>query len=270
MKINKDTKLCISISQYPSNFGTTIHNAAFKSLKLNYIYKACEVSPGKLPDAMAGIIALKIRGCAVSMPFKEEAIRYCDQVEKKAKEIGAINTIVNDNGKLRGFNTDYYGVLKSLEGLSIKDKNVVLIGAGGVARAIICALKQLRVKQITIYNRTFKKSQALASKYGCKVERWEKRDSLKGDIFINATPIGMKPNENSLPISEGLIKEYKIVVDLVLNPPESLIIKKARKLKKTTVAGYQISLYQAAKQFELYTGVKAPITVMQKALLSLF
>lgn len=267
--INKDTKLCISIAQYPSSIGTIMHNASFKFLKLNYIYKACQVNPDKLHDAILGIVALKIRGCGISMPFKEEALNYCNSLDNQAKRIGAINTIINNNGQLRGYNTDYYGVLKSLQNLQMKRSTVVLLGAGGVARAIICALRKLNIKQITICNRTEKNALALSSKHNLKVSKWQERHLLKADILINATPIGMRPNENLLPINESSINNYKMIVDLVINPLESLLIKKAKVFKKNIIPGYQICLYQAAKQFELYTGMKTPIHIMQNALIKL-
>lgn len=267
--INKDTKLCISIAEYPSNVGTTLFNSAFKALKINYIYKSCQVDPGKLKAAINGIRALNIRGCGVTMPFKKEATKYCDYIDKLAQDIGVINTIINTDGRLKGFNTDYYGVMKSLENLSIKGKEVTIAGAGGIARAIICALKKLKVKQITVCNRTFKKAVELASAYSCEVAKWDKRHMLKADIFINATSIGMKPNVNGLPIDENSIKNYQIIVDLVNNPIETLLIKKAKEINRIVIPGYQISLYQAAKQFELYTGLKPPIDIMRKALFKL-
>ena len=151
MVINKDTQLCVSIAERPGNFGTVIHNAAFKYCKLNFIYKAFSVT--NLENAIRGIKGFNIRGCGVSMPFKEAVIPFLDWIDPTALKIGAINTIVNDNDQLKGYNTDVYGVTTSIENLNLNSNTTVLIkGAGGIAKAIIFALKNNGLQNIYISN----------------------------------------------------------------------------------------------------------------------
>ena len=158
--INKDTNLCISISSKPSNFGTTVHNAAYKELGLNYIYKAFGTK--NLKGVIEGVRSLGIRGCSVSMPFKEDIIPYLDELDPLAESIGAVNTVLNTNGILKGFNTDVIAAIKSLEAIGLnKEDRVLLIGAGGVAKAILGALKMNGANDINITNRTDKRLEKL-------------------------------------------------------------------------------------------------------------
>jgi len=261
--------LCISVAEKPGKFGITVHNAGYRALGLNFLYKTFAINDIK--GAIIGVRSLGIRGCSVSMPFKEKVIPFLDRLDPLAKKIGAVNTIVNDNGQLIGYNTDVIAVEKSLKPLQIKnDKDIIIFGAGGVSRAILVALKNLKLKNITVANRTTRKGERLAKEFNVNFIQWSKRESVKADVIINATSIGMIPNIFSSPISNNKIKNSQIVMDVVATPPKTKLIKIANKQGKITVDGLKLSLYQAFTQFKLYTGRNPPIQVMQKAATTLY
>lgn len=260
--------LCFSIAQHPSKFGTAIMNAAFESEGMNWLYLARAVEPGMLKAAIEGLKVFKIRGCGVSMPFKTEAIQYLDEIDPTSSKIGAINTIVQDDGILRGYNTDYFGVVEVLKETPLTDKSIVLLGAGGMAQAVLGALTEKGATKITICNRSLSKASEVASKWQCTVTPWESRNSLSADILINATSIGMY-NNPGIPLEEQALGNFQMVVDVIVDPMESELIRLAKQRSLPTIAGFRISLYRAAKQFELYTGRQAPLEVMEKAMLNL-
>ena len=261
--------LCISVAEKPGKFGITVHNAGYRALGLNFLYKTFAINDIK--GAIIGVRSLGIRGCSVSMPFKEKVIPFLDRLDPLAKKIGAVNTIVNDNGQLIGYNTDVIAVEKSLKPLQIKnDKDIIIFGAGGVSRAILVALKNLKLKNITVANRTTRKGERLAKEFNVNFIQWSKRENVKADVIINATSIGMIPNIFSSPISNNKIKNSQIVMDVVATPPKTKLIKIANKQGKITVDGLKLSLYQAFTQFKLYTGRNPPIQVMQKAATTLY
>ena len=261
--------LCISVAEKPGKFGITVHNAGYRALGLNFMYKTFAINDIK--GVIIGVRSLGIRGCSVSMPFKEKVIPFLDRLDPLAKKIGAVNTIVNDNGKLIGYNTDVIAVEKSLKPLQIKnDNDIIIFGAGGVSRAILVALKNLKLKNITVANRTTRKGERLAKEFNVNFIQWSKRESVKADVIINATSIGMIPNIFSSPISNNKIKNSQIVMDVVATPPKTKLIKIANKQGKITVDGLKLSLYQAFTQFKLYTGRNPPIQVMQKAARTLY
>lgn len=268
VEIDKETVLCISMSVRPGSFGTTVHNEAFKACGLNFVYKSFGVSD--IAGAIAGIRALGIMGSAVSMPFKETAIQYLDELDDTAREIGAVNTIVNKDGTLIGYNTDAYGARKALEGIpEITSRKVLLLGAGGAAKAVVHALRQLGVKGVIIANRTFDKARALAENTGYDCAEWGDRSKMVPDVIVNTTSVGMHPDVDQCPIGESAIGGCSAVMDIVINPMETLLLKTAKRLGKQTIPGYVMCLNQAAMQFELYTQHSAPLDVMQKTVLSL-
>jgi len=266
-RINKETNVCISISERPSNFGATLFNAAFEAQNDNYIYAPRRVSPDKesLRNAIDGIRALGIRGCGISMPFKTWAI---DMVEpdSHARLIGSINTIVNEDGRLIGYNTDYFAAVTVLsEFLKNINLKITMLGSGGVAMAICAALHTLDAKQVTIVSRNEDTGRKLAEKWHF-AQASKQRKSLEGDVFINATPIGMAPKAETSPLSDQEIRQFDLIVDVVVNPLETKLAKQAQALGKHFIPGSQLSLLQATRQYELYTGRKAPLEIMKKAL----
>lgn len=271
MAISKDTQLCISVAQRPSNFGTALFNAGFRKLNINYVYKAFNLRPGDLPMALAGVRALRIRGCGVSMPFKTETVNYMDSLDSLAEKIGAVNTVVNTAGRLRGYNTDCWGarqVLKKIKGL--ENKKVVMLGAGGVAQAIACALVTLGASDVTVVNREAPAGKSLVRKWGFSgYLPWRKRNGVAGDVLINATPVGMAPHSQHCPVSEDVVDRFSVIMDVVINPLETRLMKLARRRGRRVVPGYEMSLWQAARQFELYTGRAAPVKVMREQILNM-
>ena len=265
---NKDTVVCISIASRPSNFGCTLHNAGYRALNLNFIYKSFGITDQKaLIDAVR---VMGIRGCSVSMPFKQSIIKELDRLDATAKEIGAVNTIVNDSGILTGYNTDAFGAEMALRNIGfVPDERVLLIGAGGVARAIVYALNRLNAVNITICNRNAEKLDELDSERRFSRIDWSERNGFKADLLINATPIGMAPETNRMPISKESINNFMSYFDVVVSPPKTKLIASAVSLNMNVIHGYQMSFYQAVKQFELYTDHKAPQDVLQKAMLGL-
>ncbi len=251
-QINKDTQLCMSLSGRPGNFGTRFHNFLYGKLDLNFIYKA--FTTNNLEGAVKGIRALGIRGCAISMPFKEAVIDFLDCIDPTAKRIAAVNTIVNDGGRLTGYNTDYIAIRELLQQNRIPNTlSVVVLGSGGIAKAIVCALRELTFKDCIVVARNTKTGPALAGMYGY---RWQQAfGSATFDVLINATPIGMKPNIEEMPFPQPLIKKAKFVFDAVADPFETQIIKVSRSFDKEVISGFTITVIQAREQFRLYTGV---------------
>lgn len=266
-KITKDTRLCVSVAKKPGNFGTILFNKAFKKLNIDFVYKALKVKPGDLEKAIEGVRALGIRGCGVSMPYKEKAASLVDSLDPLAEKVGVINTIVNNNGKLKGYNTDAYGAFMVLKVVpNIANLKVVMFGSGGVASAIAGVLNQLKVKDVTVVGREASQAKQLAAKWKYKTEKWQRRYALKGDLFINATPIGMAPKSDATPLPGKYIDNYKIIMDVVTNPLETVLMREAKSQKKRVIIGWKMSLQQGVKQFEIYTGKKAPVELMRKSI----
>lgn len=263
--INKDTQLCISIAARPSNFGTTLHNMGYEALSLDYIYKA--ISVNDLAGALSGVRALGIRGCSVSMPFKEAVMPYLDRLDDSAQSTGAVNSIVNDGTRLTGYNTDLIGARLALTTLRPNpDERVLVLGAGGVARSILVALHQLGFARVMVASRDTSKIAALSELIPCNSLPWEAREQQSVQILINATPIGMAPSEEQMPVTADFVCGVRAVMDVVVTPMETRLISSARNFGKDVVPGYLMSLEQAAAQFKLYTGLEAPRAVFEKGI----
>ncbi len=214
-----------------------------------------------------GVRALNIRGCSVSMPFKEAAIPLVDHLDETAHLIGAINTIVNDAGRLRGYNTDAVGARKALESMrAVPGETVLLLGAGGVARAIMFALRQMGFSQVHVASRDTKKIQFLDAILPCVAIPWEERHTIKANLLINATSVGMSPDAGQTPVDAEFLCHFRAVMDVVVSPMETTLIRTARALGKDVAPGYFMSLEQAVAQFKLYTGEAAPRDVMEQSL----
>jgi shikimate dehydrogenase len=202
------------------------------------------------------------------MPHKTKAIKYIDKIDPLAEEIGAVNTIVNDDGVLIGFNTDCGGALKALEEVTtLGGKKAVLIGSGGAASAIAVGLKANGV-ELVILNRTEDKARKLAKKVNAEGFGGLKKLSeiSSADILINATSVGMSPRANESLIPKDLLHDRLTVFDTVYNPRETKLLAEARERGCAVVYGYKMLLYQAAMQFELFTGHQAPLAAMGSAL----
>jgi shikimate dehydrogenase len=265
--IDASTKICCLIGDpVEHSLSPLIHNAGYQSLGINYVYVPFPFKDIK--QAIEGIRSLGIRGASITLPHKTTAIKYLDQVDPLAEEIGAVNTIVNSNGMLTGYNTDSDGALQAMEEVTtLVGKKAVLIGSGGAASAIAVGLKKNRV-ELVVSNRTEDKARKLAKKVNAEdsgsLERLVEISSA--DILINATSVGMWPKANESIIPKDLLHNRLTVFDVVYNPKETRLLIEARERGCAVVYGYKMLLYQAARQFELFTGLKAPLTVMELAL----
>lgn len=266
MKIDAKTKL-LGIIGYPIGHSLSpfLHTMIAKKYELNYIYLAFEVKPSMLKNIKEAILTLGICGLNVTIPYKEKIILYLDNIEKLAKHIGAVNTIVNKNGQLIGYNTDIYGFVKSLEDIVVENENAFVIGCGGVSRAIICGLDELGVNKVYIYDIDNKKMEFLKDKFGKYVVPIREQEIEKivkdSKIIINATPLGMKEGDPS-PIDLGLITNQHIVYDVIYNR-ETELIKHAKKIGcRYVIDGKSMFVYQAANSFFLWTGVKPDVKFM--------
>jgi len=259
------TTLCISLAERPSRFGITVHNAGYRALGLDFLYKA--IRPYDLGAAIDGIRGFGIRGCGVSMPYKIDVLSLVDEVEAEAAAVGAINTIVNDDGRLKGFNTDVSGARRVLSDIKLNSNDkVLLLGAGGVARAMLHALASFPVADITVAARREEAVANLRTFGPLSWIPWEQRDSLESTVLINATPIGMAPEIDRLPVALSTIARNRAIFDVVANPPVSRLISEAQNIRgKIAITGMTMALYQAADQFRLYTGCEPPMDAMRAA-----
>jgi shikimate dehydrogenase len=254
--LNKDMQLCISISARPSNIGTRFHNFLYDELGLNFVYKAFAVDD--VEGAVRGIRALKIRGAAVSMPHKDAVIPFMDELDVSASAIDAVNTIVNTDGYLKAYNTDYQAVVDALAHHRVdKTYSVVVRGSGGMAKAVIAAFRESGFTNLTVLSRNEVTGNALADKYGFT---WLPESELENlpafDVLVNVTPIGMSGgNEGQLSFPERLVKSSHVVFDVIAMPVETPLYELGLKYQKLVITGMEIMASQAAIQFELYTGI---------------
>jgi len=245
-----------------------IHNRAFKQLDWNAVYLAFEVRD--LEEAMKGIRGLGMRGVSVTIPFKTEVVPLLDKVEGLARKIGAVNTIVNRRGKLIGYNTDCDGALEALEEtMSLRGKKIVLIGAGGAARAIGFGLKE-RDCYLIVVNRS-KKGERLSKELKCEYLPLSsfvrtKAGELEVDVIINATSLGMFPRDGETPVPKGLLKKGMTVMDIVYQPLRTRFLQEAKQRGCVTLNGLEMLVRQAAAQFEIWTGRNLEIGQIKKAL----
>ncbi|OOF67920.1 shikimate 5-dehydrogenase [Rodentibacter caecimuris] len=251
--INKDTQLCMSLAGRPGNFGTVFHNYLYKKLGLNFIYKAFTTLD--IEHAVKGIRALGVRGCAVSMPFKESCIPFIDELSASAQAIESVNTIVNDNGHLKAYNTDYIAIAKLIEKYQLDNTfSVIVQGSGGMAKAVVAAFKNAGFSRVKVFARNQKTAKYLTALYG--YEYIDSLQNLYADILINVTPIGMAGGVESdlLAFPQTLVEQCQIVFDVVALPVKTPLINYAQSIGKQTISGAEVIVLQAVEQFELYTG----------------
>ena len=251
-----------------------IHNAAFRHSKLDHTYIAYKIPAGELAAGIEALKAIKIAGFNVTIPHKIEMMKFLDEMDTTCKVIGAVNTVLNENGKLKGYNTDMIGFLDPIKkkNFTIKNSQVLLLGAGGAARAIITAMIKEKASKISIVNRTQENANKLADfakKIGGNVDTISMQEANKlitdYKFIINSTSIGMR-NEHS-PISTENIGKNSIVYDIVYQPINTDLIKKSKENGATIIYGYEMLLSQAACSFEIWHKMEAPYDIMKKALL---
>ncbi len=256
--------LCGSISHHPGPLGSLLHRAGYAALGIPFTYVPFRVTD--LAAAIGGMRALGIRGFGVSMPFKREVMQHLDAIDPLAQRIGAVNTIVNEAGRLTGYNADAEGAAAALtEVTAVAGKRVVLIGAGGGARAIAHALAQ-RGAHLHIVNRHHEAAEQLAAAVsGTAGELGDLHTLDRFDILIHATPLGMADQPGMI-VAEADIPPQLVVMDIVYKPVRTALIAAATRRGARTVHGGRMLLHQAFRQFELYTGQPAPREAMTQAL----
>jgi shikimate dehydrogenase len=256
--INAETQLYGIIGNpVRKSLSPVIHNGAFRRMGINAAYLAFEVED--LKEVLYGIKGLGIQGVSVTLPFKTRVLPFLDDLDALAEKIGAVNTIVNRRGQLIGHNTDHWGALKALEEkVDLKGRKVILLGAGGAARAIAYGLKE-RECQVTILNRTPQKAATLALELGylhspLSVLLDMKGKRLDADIVINATSVGMIPREAESPFPKRFLRKGMIVMDIVYRPLRTRFLQEAEDQGCETIDGLQMLAYQGAAQLEIWTG----------------
>jgi len=254
-----------------------MHNAAFKELQLDCVYVPFLVEESGLTNAIEGIRAMNIKGLNVTMPHKLAVIPLLDILDPLAEKIGAVNTVVNNSGILTGYNTDADGFIKALLDNCIytRGQRVVVIGAGGVSRAICFALAEHKY-EVCIVNRTYKKALGLANEvshmFNKDVKAYEMNEQnlksiLSGaDILVNATSIGMDSTIGKTPVASTLLSPELVVFDTIYCPIETKLLKSAKNIGAKVIGGLDMLLWQGAIAFKLWTGLEAPFEIMKKEL----
>lgn len=254
-RLSKDTRLCISLAERPSNIGTRFHNYLYEVLGLDYVYKAFTTTD--ITAAIGGVRALGIRGCSVSMPFKREVLALVDHVEPSAAAIAAVNTVVNDDGVLTASNTDYIAVRHLIAERQVDPGLPVLIhGSGGMASAVATALRDNGFEEGTVVARNTATGAELATRLGY---RWRaEAGATRAPVLVNVTPIGMAgaAEVDDLAFAPDVIAAAEFVIDAVAVPAETPLIRAARAAGTPVITGAEIIAAQAAEQFERYTGVR--------------
>jgi shikimate dehydrogenase len=253
--ITRDTRLCISLSGRPSNLGTRFHNFLYAELGLNYVYKAFTTKD--IAAAVGGIRALGIRGAGISMPFKAAVIPLIDELDQSASVIESVNTIVNMDGQLHGYNTDYSAVATLLDDRAVPHgARVAVVGSGGMARACVAALRDRGNTDGVVIARNEIAGRALAEAYGYGWAR-EVTDEAP-EVLVNATPIGMAggAETDALPVPADVVRAARFVLEVVAMPPETPLSRLATESGLTVITGTEVQALQAADQFALYTGVR--------------
>jgi len=255
----------------------TIHNAAYRELEMDCTYIAYRVAQGELSTGIESLKKIKISGFNVTIPHKVEMMKYLDNLDDNCKKIGAVNTVLNDDGILRGFNTDMDGFLEPLKrkNIEIKNSKILMLGAGGAARAIITGFQKENAKEITIVNRTKSKGDELAgfsselglSSVSKSIEDMNNFDS-EFDIVVNASSLGLRNEKNIIP--SRLLDEQTTVYDIVYKPIKTDLINIAKEKKSRIIFGYEMLLGQAIRSFEIWLDKQAPYEAMKRSILGGF
>ncbi len=274
--ISGTTKICGVIGDpIAHTMSPVMHNAVFKEMGMDYVYVAFQVKKEGLAEAIQGMRGLNIRGLNVTIPHKVAIIPLLDRLDHLAELIGAVNTVVNDDGVLTGYNTDAEGFLQALleRGIEPGGKNVVILGAGGASRAISFILAE-RGSSLVILNRTLDKARECARRIGevfqkeVKALEFDSENLAKAlteaDILVNTTSVGMYPDTDETPVSSGLLQPGLIVVDIVYNPIKTRLLEEAEAAGARTISGIDMFVWQGALAFEKWTGLKAPVKLMKE------
>ncbi len=242
-----------------------IHNACFQQHQINAVYLAFEID--EISKGITAMRTLNIKGASVTIPFKESIMAHLDWIENDALNIGAVNTVVNQKGKLLGFNTDCKAAVTPLKSFGIKDKKICIVGAGGAAHAVAYGLHKEK-GHLVIINRNQKRGERLAQKYQADfipMDKVKTKKKINADIVINTTSIGMHPDVETLSFPSHHINSDMVVMDIVYAPLRTMLLIEAQKKGCTTIDGLSMFLYQGAAQFKLWTGISPDIKLMYNA-----
>ena len=242
-----------------------MHYAALKEMGIDAHYSAFCVSD--LEAAICGMKGMNIRGASVTIPYKVSVMEYLDEVDDDALKIGAVNTIVNNNGRLTGYNTDWLGLMLAIKELvTIKDKTFAIIGAGGTARAAVYGIIKEGGLPV-IVNRTIAKGKSLSNKLNCPFYSIADLGKIKADCLINTTPVGMYPHIDQSPVGSSFLGKYKYVIDVIYNPLKTKLLRDAEANGCRTVSGLDMFVHQGAEQLKLWTGIEPPRELMKKVVI---
>jgi 3-dehydroquinate dehydratase/shikimate dehydrogenase len=250
-----------------------IHNAAFRRLKQNKVYVPFRVPREDLDEFLFDCRELGVKGLSVTIPHKEAVLRHMGRSDVSAKGIGAANTIVFEPDQAIGYNTDFKAAMDSFDAVAKPDageqplagKTALVLGAGGVAKAVAFGLVQ-READVVIASRTLLRAEELAERIGCRAIDWAERHTVKPEVLVNCTPVGMHPNVDETPFERRHLKPSMTVFDTVYNPEQTLLIKEARQQGSTVITGVEMFVRQAALQFRLFTGQNPPVKEMREDL----
>ena len=254
-----------------------MHNAAFSAQGVDMVYLAFDVPPERLSEAVMGLRALSFRGANVTIPHKETIAGLLDEVEATARRIGSVNTVVNEQGRLLGYNTDKGGFAAALHGIrpgGAAGLTCYVAGAGGAARAVVAALMEEGAGEILVYNRTFERAAALcvqAASWGNTpcipvAEEDAAAGAAAADLLVNATSVGLTSSVKESAIPVDILHSQHTVVDLVYGPSPTALVREAKARGASAIDGKEMLVMQAAGSYELWTGRRAPIDVMRRSI----
>ena len=239
-----------------------MHNTALEAMGINGRYTAfCATDAG---EALAGIRGLNIRGASVTIPFKTDVMKYLDEIDRDARALGAVNTIVNDAGRLIGYNTDWMGLIQSLKDkMNLNGKTVAILGAGGTAHAAAYGVIREGGKLI-ILNRTEEKGRRLAAQFACPFYPLSNAGRISADVLVNTTSVGLYPDVDQSPVQADILSRFEYVMDVIYNPLKTKLLCDAEAAGCKILSGLEMFVHQGAGQLKLWTGKEAPLALMQK------
>jgi shikimate dehydrogenase len=277
INITGETKICGVIGDPISHtLSPVMQNTAFREVGLNYVYLPFNVTKNNLGKAVEGFRALNVAGVNVTIPHKVAVMPLLDEVDSLAQHIGAVNTIVNRDGILKGYNTDALGFFQVLQDrkITVSKKKVVVLGAGGAARAIVFILAD-KGAELTVLNRSLSAAEDVSQRVFQIFRQEVKTGELSqsdlrpalddADLLVNTTSLGMSPQEGETPVPVRLLKKGLVVFDIIYNPTRTRLMKEAEKKGAVVIGGLDMLVRQGAASFELWTGKKAPVDIMKKA-----
>jgi shikimate dehydrogenase len=243
-----------------------MHNAAYKEMKIDASY--VPVCVEHLEDAIQGIRQGDTQGASITIPFKTEVMPYLDEVDRRAAQIGAVNTIGHDDSAgLTGYNTDWIGLVRDVEeSLEIQNKTFVILGAGGAARAAVFGIQQ-RGGAPFVINRTPARGEEMAREFGCPFYPLSEIGNIRADCLINTTPVGMTPHTGRSPIEKKTLNNFRWVMDCIYNPLKTQLLQDAEEAGCTILNGVGMFVHQGAEQIKLWTGMEPPREFMKQIVL---